>query len=188
MAATIAARHRIWRLCQCCAKWLNPDNADDAAALLFGTAAQESDFLYRRQLGFDGDSRYVLRGAFGLWQCEPVSIINSLERLQRAHVAEARALNFLAVYPHCHDVFVRGVKSQNPDEICIKIMEEEHDPLACLFARLHYLWDARPIPTTVFGHACYWKRVYNTAYGAGEARDYVEAWQDLCEPVAGVRA
>ena len=48
---------------------------------------------------------------------------------------------------------------------------------ATAVARLRYLPDPEPIPDNIEGQARYWKRVYNTAHGAGTVAEYVENYR-----------
>ena len=161
----------IRRLCaDCAARFPNPEHATN---LLLGTAAQESHFVYRRQIGF-GDE---LRGAFGLWQVEPGSMKSSVSLLNRRPEFLVASLTFLASYQHSLCALLRTYKIA---DIAGIMRFPAGDPMACLFARLHYLRVPAPIPDTIQAQADYWKRYYNTRLGKGTAKQYLDNWAELC--------
>ena len=162
----------IRRLCRdCAARFPNPDAAAD---LLLGTAAQESNFVYRRQIGFAPDSQ---RGAFGLWQVEQGSMKSSLSLLNRKPELLAASFAFLVAYPNN---LCALLSSYNVASIANIMRYEMGDPMACLFARLHYLRVRAPIPGDLAGQAVYWKLYYNTVKGKGTAGQYLDNWRRLC--------
>jgi len=46
----------------------------------------------------------------------------------------------------------------------------------CLIARLKYLFDPDPIPSTISGQAYYWNKVYNTKMSSNSQQKYVELY------------
>ena len=163
----------ILALCRDCAQHVynkhkpTPEYAEDVAQLLFMTAAHESGgFRYRRQLGF---ARLSERGAFGLWQTEWLSALDSLRFLRRnvpllAHSREwVDSFSALAGTPLCE-----GGKQT----ILATLQTKDGDPLGCLLARLHYLRIPKAIPHDVQAQSRYAKRYYNTRLGAATAEDY----------------
>jgi len=162
----------IRRLCvDCAARFPNPEHAAD---LLLGTAAQESGFIHRRQIGF-GDE---LRGGFGLWQVEPGSIKSSLSYINRRLEFTVAGLAFLASYQFGLCDLLR---SQNVADIANIMRDPAGDPMACLFARYHFLRISAPIPEDLHAQAAYWKQYYNTKRGKGIAQQYIDNWQRLCQ-------
>lgn len=130
-------------------------------SLLLGTAAVESFFSYRKQIG-GGPAR-------GLWQME---------------VATARDIfeNYLEYRPELRDKLIRlwldldTIPFWVPTDNDIERHLESSDDFGCGMARLKYLRDPDRIPETVVGQSEYWKRVYNTPQGKGTAVKYREAW------------
>jgi len=176
---------RIWRLCQDCAgavystKPPSPAYADRVARLLFGTAAQESEFVERRQHGRDGRPLPGDIGAFGLWQVEiATSVEDSLDALYARPAMVERVKAWLPAY--CREV----LETRNARFIAWFMTVPSGDPLAVLFARLHYLFRTKdPIPATVEEQAAYWKRWYNTIAGAGTVAEYLGNWRQRCADI-----
>jgi hypothetical protein len=159
------------RLCtDCAARFPNPEHAGN---LLLGTAAQESNFVYRRQIGFSTGTR----GAFGLWQIEQGSMKSSLSLLNRRPEFLAASFAFLVTYPNN---LCALLSAYNVATIANVMRYEMGDPMACLFARLHYLRINAPIPADLAGQAAYWKQHYNTKRGKGTPQQYIDNWNQLC--------
>mgnify|MGYP006863440804 FL=1 len=143
------------------------------AALLVGTAAVESAFAHRRQIGFSWAST---RGGWSLWQLEAGSIQDSLRYLGDREALHRRCEAWL---------LGPGGEGQIPwvlDSMLARSSLLYHlqavatsDRLACLFARLHYMRRPEPVPATEKERAFYWKKFYNTATGAGTYERYMEA-------------
>jgi hypothetical protein len=57
---------------------------------------------------------------------------------------------------------------------------DDNDRLGVIFARVHYLRVADPIPLDVLGQAKYWKRWYNTGLGRGTVEEYLANWERGC--------
>jgi hypothetical protein len=167
----------VWKLCQECARHF--PNSSKAARLLFGTAAQESSFVHRRQKVFAKKRMYDLIGGFGLWQTEPGSITDSLKLLRRNRQRMQAALQFLAAYPISHAALVGGDLAN----ICRVMTTPDGDALAVLFSRLHYLRVRKPIPDTEVEQASYWNEYYNINPVVGTDAEYLANWQRLCEPL-----
>ena len=72
----------------------------------------------------------------------------------------------------------RVFMSKYPEIAQIKFEELEYNlKYSILFCRLRYRVDKEPIPLTLDGQAEYWKRIYNTKYGKGTAKDYLFNFQ-----------
>lgn len=176
---------RLWGLCQDVAgvwyttEWPGADQQYWVARLLLGTAAQESLFRWRRQIGFDEDSQ---RGAFSLWQLEMASIAQG-----RACVRADRALRErveACILRQGGEVPVWALT--DTAEVLALLQQPEGDAAGCVLCRAHY-WRVRAaIPRTIEGQAQYWKRHYNTEMGRGTAAEFVARWMRYCEPVIGV--
>lgn len=176
---------RIWRLCQDCAAAVYTSKppstlyAERVSRLLFGTAAQESEFVERRQHGRDGRPLPGDIGAFGLWQVEiATSVEDSLDALCARPAMLERVKAWLPA--DCREV----LETRNARFIAWFMTVASGDPLAVLFARLHYLFRTKdPIPQTVEDQAAYWKRWYNTIAGAGTVDEYLANWRQRCADI-----
>jgi len=130
-------------------------DADPKAAsqLLLGTAIQESNLFYRRQLG-DGPAR-------GLFQMEPATY-NDIWG------------NYLAYQAGLADK-VRAFLNGDPQSAAAL---ENNDKYAAAMTRVHY----RRVPAALppFGDidamGAYWKQYYNTPQGGGTAAEFVDNW------------
>lgn len=167
---------RIYVLCAQCAKMIYgsrpPTDAygEQVARLLFGTAAQESGLRWERQRSprWDGDV-----GGFSKWQLEKNSILDSLAYLRARPDVLRRATLFLFEDPNTPTTWVDTM----PIESILWAMRlDNNDKIGVLFARLHYLRVAEPVPTGLYQQAAYWKRYYNTPSGAGTAEQYIQSW------------
>jgi len=140
----------------------SPVYARATADLLFGTAAVESRFQARRQLGFTSTDR----GAFSLWQLEEAAIRRGLDFCKRN-----RHLGF---WEELFD------DAPVPDVETAKLaLWLGADRLGCLLARVYYREVKEAIPMGVQEQARYWKKYYNTVAGKGKVEDYVKASQDV---------
>jgi hypothetical protein len=139
--------------------------------LLLGTAAQESNFRWRRQHGFDSHSS---RGAFSLWQMEINSIKNSIKMINSKD----------ALFDRCYGFFkdLNIVVPDNLEEILLFLQTKEGDALGCVLCRLHYIRCPGFIPDTINGQAEYWKKYYNTYLGKGTTEQYLKNWNGLVKP------
>ncbi|HIF9256515.1 TPA: hypothetical protein ACX6Q6_003539 [Photobacterium damselae] len=62
----------------------------------------------------------------------------------------------------------------NVDIGTVKYAQLGTDPkLSLIFCRLRYLAVPAPVPSTLAERAAYWKRWYNTKYGAGTVEEYI---------------
>lgn len=126
-----------------------------AEDVLFGTGLQESGYRFTRQLGGGP--------ALSWWQIEPAT-------------HQDIWTNFLAYRP----ALARDVAGLLEEEGGTKLDQLEHNPrYACAIARLKYYRSPVPLPAygDVAGYALLWKRVYNTAGGAGTAEEFAANWQ-----------
>ena len=148
----------------------SPEYAESVARLLFGTAIQESGGLrWARQIGFGPDR---IDGGWSWWQLERGSVADSTRRLSRYPALASRAAAWLfetsSATPRWYDY-------QGPEGLMFLLWNWPR--MACLFARLHYMRDARPVPEGLEEQAAYWKRVFNTRDGAGTPAQYVDMWR-----------
>jgi hypothetical protein len=153
---------------------------DAGARLLMMIGAHESaGFKHPRQ--HDGLNYYPLDsgiGAYGLWQTEPISIVDSLQRLEVRQDIAHRASRWLFLA----DVDPWWYRAYQPGGYKgLYTLVAESPRASCLFARLHLLWDSKPIPSTIDEQAQYAKRVYNKN-GAATCTKYAQAWYRYCEP------
>jgi hypothetical protein len=181
---------RIWQLCQGCAAAIYDTRppaaayAERVARLLFGTAAQESEFIERRQHGRDGRPLSGDIGAFGLWQVEiATSVEDSLRALYARPGLLEHAKGWLPAV--CSEV----LENRNARFIAWFMTVPSGDPLAVLFARLHYLFRTKdPVPESVEDQAAYWKRWYNTIAGAGTVEQYLTGWRQRCAHIVALES
>ena len=126
-----------------------------AENLLMGTAAQESHFEYIKQLG-DGP-------ALGFFQMEPAThddiwdnYLEYREELGKATLIEC------------------GLSIRPPADRLMWDMR-----YATAMCRMHYRRVSEPLPdaTDIEGMAAYWKKYYNTAYGAGTKAEFIKNYQ-----------
>lgn len=162
---------RIWRI----SSWVAAQfpGAGPAASLLFGTAAQESGFVHRRQIGFEHNDELV--GGWGLWQLEAGSVSDSIRLIASSQHINSRAIAVL------HPLGLNVPRCAGC--ACRSFTEPENDVVCALFARLHYLQRPGQIPADVNGQARYWKEQYNTYLGSGRIEQYKQNWERLCVPV-----
>lgn len=148
--------------------------AETVARLLMGTAATESHLAYRRQ------GRFTLRstaGGWGLWQTESGAVEDSQKYLRERPDVRERAACFLFGEER-HDC--AGLLEM--DTRGLLLMIHDWDRLGCLFARLHYIRFAAPVPPHLQGQAEYYKRLYNTSAGKGSHGKYIDDWRRLVLP------
>lgn len=124
-----------------------------AEQILLGTAAIESDFVNRQQIGGGPAS-----GLFGMEDATHhdcwVNWLNERPDLAR---------KIVALCP--------------PDVGAVFSQLEFNDAYACAMARVKYERAPGEIPSDLQGQATYYKRFYNTANGASSVQTYVEKWQ-----------
>lgn len=177
---------RLWRLCQRCSTSIygtrapNARYADSVARLLFGTCAQESALRWERQRT---PAFYGYVGGFSKWQVEIGSVKASLQYLQRRGDVAVRATEFLFADPRAGTAWI---DLYSAEQICDWLRIDDNDVPGVLFARLHYLQVAEPVPSGLGAQAAYWKRWYNTAAGKGTAQEYEANWKRLCEQAVEV--
>jgi len=129
-------------------------DAKAASQLLLGTAIQESNLHYRRQLG-DGPAR-------GLFQMEPAThndIWTNYLAYQAGLAAKVRG-------------FLDGA-AQSADAL------ETNDRYAAAMARVHYRRVPAALPPVgdINAMGAYWKQYYNTPAGHGTAAQFVTNWR-----------
>lgn len=142
--------------------------------LLFGTCAAESAFKDRRQKNF---SLNAIEGAWGLWQCEEIAMIDYLSYLRRSPTVRKNFARF--IFNGLNDD-LEGILNMGPYSL-LKLVHD-WDRLAVAFARLHYFRFPQPIPVSIEDQAEYWKKYYNTHLGSGTTEKYLTAWRQLCLP------
>lgn len=171
---------RIYRICESVARqvWVNepsPLYVERVTNLLFGTAAHESHFRFRRQVGVKGNA-----GAYGLWQLERISILDSLRRIKGPSRLRARIKDLVGDdLPSAWTLFEQEAVVQR---IADAMTVPEGDKLSCVFARLHYLWKPGMVRGEIEQQAAYWKQHYNTPSGKGTVKQYMGNWERLCVP------
>lgn len=124
-----------------------------ARALLLGTVAQESGFVYLKQLGAGP--------ALGLWQMEPATHDDLWANfLEFQLLLRNKALALRATEPSATAQLATNLA------------------YACACARLQYLRAPSAIPGAddVAGLAAYWKTWWNTPKGAGTTGQFLANW------------
>ena len=129
-------------------------NPTAASQLLLGTAIQESNLFYRRQLG-NGPAR-------GLFQMEPAThddIWANYLKYNAPLAAQVRS-------------FLNG-GTESAGEL------ENNDKYAAAMTRVHYrrVPAALPAADNIEAMGAYWKAHYNTPLGAGTVAEYVANWR-----------
>ena len=134
--------------------------SQDAEDLLIGTAAHESN-------GFKAIHQYGLGPALSLYQIEPATHddlwLNTLPGLRNKIPKAITALEGMVA---------KRYALQPPAEYMLSSTE-----YATAICRLLYYRVPAVLPDTVEGKADYWKRYYNTAEWAGEARHFADLYQ-----------
>jgi hypothetical protein len=170
---------RIWGLCQECAGAIWGRVAPNAGyqravgELLFGTACVESDLRLHRQKGL---AFWSERGGFSKWQLELTSIEESARWILDRSALKRRCTNWLFDVGAVEEPTVAPWLYGQHEEILFAMTLRENDRIGALFARLHYLRVAAPVPRTVGEQAAYWKQWYNTESGKGTVGQYLEKW------------
>ena len=170
--------HELDQLTSSCARHIYtktpPDsvNASWIARLLYSTAIHESKLRYGRQRGFGWDDE---GGAYSFWQLEESSVQDTVLRLAAPGRRE------LAV--RCRDWlfedFAKGLPHEHwfgafPKKQLMRIIWM-NPRMACMFARLHYLWIPEGVPQTQQGLSEYWLLHYNRG-GKGTVEAFLESW------------
>lgn len=150
------------------------------ACLMLGTAAQESNLVWERQrsVSYASDA-----GGFSKWQVERGIIQDCLEYCKRNKIFADLATQWVFHDPNM-------VSSEwvfwPISTILWALRMDDNDKLGFLFARFKYLTDPQPIPASIIDQAKMWKRVYNTALGAGTVEQYLSNWDTYCAKVTGI--
>lgn len=127
----------------------------EAVELLMGTSAHESlGWQFRRQLGGGP--------ALGIYQIEPFTHDDCWN-------------NYLNYRPDLATkiLIVSGISFPNAAAL------EHNDVYSTCIARVKYMRDPQPIPTTLTAQAEYWKRVYNTFMGKGTVQEYINHYNQF---------
>ena len=170
-------------LCRECATTVGIGDCEEAARLLFGTAAQESaGFVYRRQITPRWDGTV---GGFSMWQLEQASIMNGLAQLNKTGVLQEKSARFL-YGADWHKAILGGWPGRWDATFAMELLRSNcGDRLGVLLCRLHYLRCPGGIPEGPEAQARYWKQFYNTSAGAGTVEQYLTNWARYCAPVIG---
>jgi hypothetical protein len=129
-----------------------------AEMLVVGTAAQESNLIYTRQIGGGP--------ALGYFQMEPAT----------HNDCWTNYINFRP--PLKAMVLATRIAGGEPNA---QEMITDHKYAAAM-ARVRYMRVADPIPTAGRDIAAYWKQHYNTPLGAGSVDDFVANWNRYLVP------
>lgn len=130
-------------------------NSEPAQRLVLGTACQESICgRYIHQLGGP---------ALGIYQMEPAT--------------HADLSRWLGTHPALQSGVARLARRYTSEELIGNLY------YATAFCRIAYYRDPAPLPETLHEQAAYWKRIYNTAGGAGTVDEYLSNWQRYASTV-----
>ena len=129
-----------------------------AEALVMGTAAQESNFKYLRQLGTGP--------ALGLFQMEPTTHDDIWK-------------NYLQFKPEIKAKLAEFVPVKSSLEVPPSRNLTGNLFYAAAMCRLHYFRNRERLPdeVKVWDLGGYWKRVYNTPLGKGTVEEFEENWK-----------
>lgn len=125
--------------------------------LVMGTAIQESNLRYLKQLG-DGP-------AVGVCQMEPATYVDIWENYLRYQDELRRRVLAIA-----------RTDERPGAELMI------HDlKFSVAMCRIHYRRVRDPLPAAgdTEGQARYWKRFYNTPLGKGTVEEYIHNWREM---------
>ncbi|MBF0147285.1 MAG: hypothetical protein HQL84_16125 [Magnetococcales bacterium] len=127
-----------------------------AGELVLGTAIQESNLTYLRQMG-NGP-------ALGLWQMEPATHNDIWTNY--LHSRSKIGLNILGPY-----------SKPDPGRLVWDLA------YACAMCRIHYLRCPQSLPDAgdIKGQAEYWKQFYNTPLGKGTPEKYLSNWHRVMQ-------
>lgn len=126
-----------------------------ATELVLGTALQESNLTYIKQLG-NGP-------AVGLFQMEPATYRDIWDNYLRYRADLTDKVRELA----------GQVAAPAPEEMIWNMR------YACAMCRVHYRRVREPLPAAgdLSSQAAYWKEHYNTPLGRGTQTEYIENWE-----------
>ena len=125
----------------------------EAVRLLLGTAAQESKLgYYIRQLGSGP--------ALGIFQMEPNTFYDICNRYL-VHKKELRQ----KILVECN------IMTLKPEMLVYNLK------LAICFTRVHYLRKPAALPFDLKGMAEYWKLHYNTIFGSGTEKEFINNYK-----------
>jgi hypothetical protein len=130
----------------------------EAEMLVVGTAAQESNLVYTRQIGGGP--------ALGYFQMEPATHDDCWTNY----------IDFRAPLK----AKIMAVRGAAGDPVASEMVTDHK--YAAAMARVRYMRVAPAIPTAVRDIAAYWKLHYNTPLGAGSADDFIANWNRYLAP------
>ena len=132
-----------------------------ASELVLGTGIQESHLTYLVQL--DGDDQ-PYDDAIGLFQMESATFLDLWQNWLRHRVPLAHTVRKM-----CGS----GREDPTPEVMVYNLR------FAAAMCRLHYrrVREGLPAAGDVQGQARYWKKYYNTRFGAGTEGEYIRNWE-----------
>jgi hypothetical protein len=140
--------------------------SQEAENLLVGTALAESGLRFLTQHN-DGP-------AAGIFQMEPATAKDIVNRYlaRRGDLATSLERTLYVISSH-------QVDWANADEVALKIKLTTDLRFACALARLKYWMDPQHLPEAhdIPGLGETWKRVYNSAGGAGEVSKFISLYR-----------
>ena len=136
-------------------------HSEAAEELVLGTALQESNLKYLKQLG-NGP-------AIGLWQMEPSTHADIWTNFLKYRPELAFKLR--ALLPRDSEI---GFAQQMAGNLWY----------GAAMCRVHYFRRKEPLPKAgdIVAQSLFWKRTYNTNLGKGTAAEYQEKWREYMRP------
>ena len=160
--------------------------------LILGTVAQESNFEYRRQIGFpeikkphplandemeelveqDVNPGRITAGAFGLVQFEVATARDMFINWRRLNQPSQYWDGLSRVW------FGTEVPWFEPSSHMLAFFLQQHDEFALAMMRFRYqrVPDALPPADDTVALAAYWKKFYNTRLGKGQPNEWISNW------------
>jgi len=130
------------------------------------TIAAESSFVHRMQ--FSGGP------ARGLCGMEPATVLDTFRWLEGKTEYWKRLTSIW--------MGLKSIPFFTPTEEEVGEHLQKHDPFALALARLHYKMFPAKFPEDLWNQATYWKKIWNTAAGAGTVDYAMIEWEDCkCE-------
>ena len=126
--------------------------SEDAVDLVYKTGNAETGYRHLKQMGGGP--------AIGFWQVEPATLIDIMD-------------NYVKYRPELE----KRLKSLGFSQSDMETRVMGNIALQVVFCRLKYKRDKYALPKSndLKGQAEYWKRVYNTHFGKGTIKHFMEA-------------
>jgi|TARA_R100001594_G_scaffold4254_1_gene15215 hypothetical protein len=154
---------------------------DEAAQLVLGTLAVESDFRYVRQMGYDPifspiqeEETASLGGAFGYSQVEVATARDMLTNWHRMNKLDGQHYQNFRFFLG-NDLVLNDNQFIMPSKVSLAYALQERAEFSIAMCRLAYKRKPGAIPEGWEAKAEYWKQHYNTELGAGTPGKFMAA-------------